>query len=163
VLRGRPSPNAPLLLSFNRQVIDAVLVGIFLVLGFDFIEIGAALLLCELLTQDCLVTLIALLLCVDIVKNITLALLLEECLVFVLFFKALLLDLLDFTLSALSKLISHWHAQVLFPEFELSLELCVVGHLGEEAVLGVWGERHFLQLALHAINHLLALATAHIV
>ena len=95
-------------------------------------KVSPALFLSECLPQDGLVALIAFLLSINIIQGFALILLAEERLVLILLFEALLLYLLQLALCTLLQLVCHRHGQVLLPELELSLQLRVVGELGEE-------------------------------
>ena len=106
---------------------------------------------------------IFLLLRIDIVELPFAARLLKECLICVLGGEGRLLCLLNLPLSPFSQLISQWNSHVLPPQLELGLQLVVVGHLGEERVVSVWGKTDFLQLTIHSEHDLLALSARHVV
>ena len=151
------------MLPLDRQIVNRVAVPGLLVLRLHLFIVLTTFLLGELLAQDRLMSFIFLLLRVDIVELTFAARLLKECLICVLGGEGRLLCLLNLPLSPFSQLISQWNSHVLPPQLELGLQLVVVGHLGEERVVSVWGKTDFLQLTIHSEHDLLALSARHVV
>ena len=151
------------MLPLDRQIVNRVAVPGLLVLRLHLFIVLTTFLLGELLAQDRLMSFIFLLLRVDIVELTFAAWLLEERLICVLGGEGRLLCLLNLPLSPFSQLISQRNSHVLPPQLELGLQLVVVGHLGEERVVSVWGKTDFLQLAIHSEHDLLALSARHVV
>ena len=83
-MRSITSPDTPLLLSLDRQIVHRVTVASLLVLGLHLFIVLTAFFLGELLAQDRLVPLIFLLLCVDVVELTFASRLFEEGLVCIL-------------------------------------------------------------------------------